>query len=462
MKTNKKTVDFSIDNFLLEEKQFLAGLSEQPRLHRWQGYWSKTGPGWMQSAMTIGGASAMASLFAGALLKYQLLWVQPVAIFLGIIMLSAVSYQTLMTGERPFYAMKKYAHPVIAWSWAIATLLSTVIWHFPQYALVSGMTEDIIIAITGWIPSNTQHQYLLAGLALFFLAIAIYVVWNYSKGSKGVARFELFLKVMIWLIIFCFLFIVIRNSLTDTINWSEVFKGFISFKIPTDKAGVTVMMAAFSATIGINMTFLFGYSYLKKGWGKEHYGLAKFDLITGMFIPFVLATALMVIATGATIYDPVKFAEGNTSISPIEVAGMLEASGMPLVFSRVIFGFGIVGMALNAIVLHMLVCGFAACEVFGWDMQGWKYRLACLIPIPGVLGVFFWDKIGPWVAVPASAICGLLLPIAYVGFLILNNSKRFLGENIPKGRKAWMWNFGMIMAIIISIVYGVYYLIKIL
>ena len=38
------------------------------------------------------------------------------------------------------------------------------------------------------------------------------------------------------------------------------------------------MIAAAATAVGINMTFLLPYSMLRKGWGREHRGLASFDL----------------------------------------------------------------------------------------------------------------------------------------------------------------------------------------
>lgn len=448
-----------IDQEALEiEKQKLAVLEQKPRLARWKGYWSMTGPGWMQSAMTIGGASAMSSLFAGAFLQYRLLWVQPVAIALGIIMLYALSYQTIQTGMRPFEAMKKYVHPGLAWAWAIATLISTLIWHFPMYALAGGMTEDILKAVTGLSLEGGQQTMLLLGIGIVVWLLSVTIVFNYSKGHKGIKRFESILKGMIWLIIFSFLFVILIQTFTKGIEWVKVFKGFFSFYFPTDKRGVTLMMATYSATVGINMTFLFGYSYLKRGWGKEHVGLAKFDLITGMFIPFVIATSLMIIATGATIYDPSRFTDGSVRLSPIEAASMLESAGIPMIFSRIIFGFGIVAMAMNAITLHMLTCGFAICEMFNIPAKGKKYLLACLLPTPGILGVVLWQSVGAWIAIPTSAVAGIMLPIAYIGFFVLNNNRRFLGENTPSGRPALLWNIGMLISIAASIGGATYFI----
>ena len=453
------TFTASAPDILEKEKADLVELQGKGLLTRWKGYFNKTGPGWLQSALVLGSGSAMASLFAGAFLQYKLLWVQPLAMALGIILFAAMSYQTLSTGVRPFYAMKHYIHPVVAWSWAIGALLATIIWHLPQYALAAGMTDDMIKVITGWQPSSSTSQTIvLICIGLAVLAISTLVTWSYSSGHKGVRLYERILKSLVWMIIFAFTIVIVRRAIEGGIQWSKLFKGFLPLYIPTDKRGVSIVMAAFSAATGINATFLFPYTLLARGWGKEHRGLSRFDLITGMLLPFCIATSLMVIATGCTIYDPVGFASGSTKLSPIEAAAMLESAGLSMFFSRIIFGLGILGMALSSITMHMIICGFAACEVFGVEPGGWRYRLACLIPAPGVLGVVLWGYIGPWIAIPASAICGLMLPIAFIAFFILNNSKRYLGKDKPTGVKAIVWNVAMIISIGATVASIIYYL----
>jgi manganese transport protein len=457
---------------LARETAELRDLEHQSRWKRLRWYFSKSGPGWMQSAMTLGAGSAMASLFAGAFLQYKILWVQPLAMLLGIIMLSALAFQTLSTQTRPFYAMKRFLHPSVAWAWAICALLATIIWHFPQYALAAGMSDDIIKALTGLkIRSETNQMLLMLGLGLMFLAIGILVSWNYGNGRKGIKLFENIIKSVIWFIIFCFAAVVIVSSFGERgLDWGKVFAGFVPFSIsdwhfiwniPRDTRGISIFIAAFSAAVGINMTFLFGYSFLAKGWGKEHKKLVRFDLITGMLIPYTLATSLMVIAAGTTIYGSSAFDPESTNLTPIQAAGMLEAAGISPVFSRLIFGLGIIGMAMNTIILHMLVSGFAACEIFGVEPHGWKYKLATLIPVPGILGVVLWGRIGAWIAIPTSAISLIMLPIAYIGFFLLNNSSKYLGEDRPKGSRAFWWNTGMILAIAITVASVIYFVVTV-
>ena len=440
------------------EKTELASLANKSIFNRYRWYFSKSGPGWMQSAMTLGSGTAMASLYAGAFMQYKLLWVQPLAMVVGMVMLWAMSYQTLSTGMKPFQAMKQYVHPALAWSWAIASLLATIIWHLPQYALAAGMGDDMIKAVTGIKPSDGQQMAILIGLGLLFLVISTAITWKYSSGNKGIRIYEKALKILVWMVVICFGVVVIRQSLAGKIEWIKVLKGFLQFEVPRDARGVSIVMAAFGAAVGINMTFLFPYTLLARGWGKEHKGLSRFDLVTGMLLPYCIATSLMVIATGCTIYDPQTFGNTGTLLSPIKAASMLEATGMSVFFSRIIFGFGILGMALSTITLHMLVSGFIACELFGIEPNGWRYKLACLIPAPAIAGVVLWQYIGPWIAIHTSAICGLMLPIAYIGFFILQNSERYLKEDKPRGVKRFIWNAAMLVSIFVSLGSVCYYL----
>jgi len=443
---------------LAAEKDQLSVLQSTRIPGRWWGYFKMTGPGWLQSAMTLGGGSAMASLFAGAFMQYKLLWVQPLAMILGIIMLSTLSYQTLSTGVRPFHAMKKFIHPSLAWIWAIASLLATIIWHFPQYALAAGMTDDMIKAVTGWNPTPGVQTMTLVVIGLIITVISVKITWSYGSGRRGIRIYENALRGLVWMVIFAFLLVVIRRAMDGGIEWGKVFKGFLPMSIPTDRVGVTIVMAAFGAAVGINMTFLFPYTLLARGWGKEHRRLSQFDLLTGTLLPYCLATSLMIIATGCTIYDPEAFATGSTRLDPTQAAAMLQSAGLSMFFSRIVFGLGILGMTLSTITLHMLVSGFIVCELFGIEPSGWRYKLACLIPLPGFAGVVIWQYMGPWIAVPASAISGLLIPIAYTGFFILNNSKKYLESDKPVGKKAIYWNIGIIVAILVSIASGTYFI----
>lgn len=466
---------------LVQERAELAEIATRGLFGRCRGYWAKTGPGFLQSAMTLGGGSAGASLFIGAYLGYEFLWVQPVAMILGVIVLSAMSHQTLCSQMRPFDALRRYTHPSIAWAWAIASLVATVIWHFPQYSLAAGMTQYMVplgpevivgklltpehiqtlMAKAKWLAPDEATAYknvFMLGVGLIVLVISTIITWSYGSGRRGTRIYERLLKLLVWMIVIAFAVVVIAQTRKGKVEWGKVALGFIPGRIPTEGRDFAVLMAALAAAVGINMTFLFPYTLLARGWGKEHRGLAKFDLITGMLIPYTLATSLMIIAAASTIYDPETFAQRKAFLFAPAAADMFVKAGMPEVFARYVFGLGILGMALSTITLHMLVSGFAFCEIFRVEPGGWKYRLACLIPAPAILGVIWWGKMAFWVVVPTSAVCGLLLPIAYIGFFVLNHSREYLGEDQPHGAKAAFWHLGQAIAILVVVGFGVNYI----
>ena len=59
-----------------------------------------------------------------------------------------------------------------------------------------------------------------------------------------------------------------------------------------------VMISAAATAVGINMTFFMPFVLLRRKWGREHRGLAKFDLWTALLIPYIVATSCVVIAAG--------------------------------------------------------------------------------------------------------------------------------------------------------------------
>ena len=76
-------------------------------------YIGLSGPGWLQSGITLGGGSLASSLYLGVLVGFSFMWLQPLAMILGIIMLSAISYVTLSTGQRPLRGINEHVSPVL-------------------------------------------------------------------------------------------------------------------------------------------------------------------------------------------------------------------------------------------------------------------------------------------------------------------------------------------------------------
>ncbi|RPJ01077.1 MAG: hypothetical protein EHM31_06670, partial [Candidatus Aminicenantes bacterium] len=277
---------------LEREKARLREIDSRPGLlRRWRGYWSLSGPGWVQSALTLGAGSAGSSIFAGAVFGYDLLWVQPVAMFLGIVVFAAIGHQLIITQARPYDVFRKKLHPALAFAWGGVVFLASIIWQFPQYALATSVGRDIFDVAGLDVPR--------APIALGLLIAATALCWSYGQGSRRSVRlFERALKYLVLLMSFFFLLVVIKTG----IDFKALIRGFFGFHLPHDREGLTIVLGALGAAVGVNMTFLYPYTLLARGWGREHRGLKNFDLIVSMFAPFVLTTSLVVIACANTLH----------------------------------------------------------------------------------------------------------------------------------------------------------------
>jgi len=416
---------------LENEKKKIIQINSLPSwFSRCKGYWQLTGPGWLQSAATLGAGSAAASIFAGSVFGYKLLWVQSVSMFLGIIMFAAIGKQALITQARPYDVFWKKLHPSLALFWGFNVLLASIVWQFPQFSLGTAVVRDIFDVVGIETP-----KWLIAGI---LFCIATYICWNYGKGKrKSIILFERTLKYLVLVMIISFLGVVIKTG----INWSELIKGYFGFFIPKDKAGITIVLGGLGAAVGVNMTFIYPYSLLARGWRKEYQGLKNFDLITTMFIPFVLATSLVTIAISNTLH-----VKGIEVKSAIDVAHALEPI-IGLTLSRIIFSIGILSMCLTTMVLEMVICGFVLSEMFKFELHGRSYKLATLVANIGVLGAFYAMPF--WLPVITSSFNLIMMPIAYLCFFILQNRVNYLGKDVNKGLKGNLWNLAMIIAIVV-------------
>ena len=426
------------------ERQWLRSLEECGWFRRSFSLLGRGGPGYLQSALTLGGGSASASLLAGAAFGYDLLWVAPLGMAIGIVMLNAVAHQTLSTGMRPFEAMRVHAGPIFAWGWALGALLSSVVWHFAQYSLASAVVVELGAEFNATISRAT------AGIGI--LVWAVLTAQLYGSRSVWTTLFERVLRLLVWMIVACFGLVVLRAGVEDP---GAILKGFLSFRIPEDRGDVgalALVISGLAAAVVVNMVFLYPYTLLARGWGRDHRRLARFDLFVGMFLPYIFATALMAIAAGATIHADFS----GTKISPVEAADALSGLIGPT-FGKVVFHLGILGMVLTTITMHMVCAGFACSEMFGWTFGSVRYRLALLLPVPGIMGCFLWQEMSVWVAVPTSILSGFMLPLAYLGFIKLQTSRAYLGDDRPRGLRGGLWLGGMVLATAIVVVFLSWY-----
>lgn len=485
-------------------------------------YLKYSGPGFLQSAITLGGGSLAGALFLGVIGGFEMLWVQLFAMIMGAVMLAAIAYVTLTTGESPFKGIRDHVNPVLAWGWLIASMMANMVWVLPQYALSYSAINDNLFP--GWLPNSnsTTTQFIVA---LIVLGISIALASFYGKGGKGIKIYETVLKILVAVVVICFMGVVIKLTLMGELPWGTIISGFIpnpqQYFQPTEAYQIALqqindetargywaeqvvqaqrsrMIAAASAAVGINMTFLLPFSILSRKWNKECRGLAIFDLGFGMVIPFVIATSCIVISSASLFnaqpYEGLlikqqrqwvldsqredlapqqaafqkQLSQRNQQIQkPLEQPEMLLsamlikrdnkdfAKALSLLLgdrlANLLFGIGVLAMTLSTISLLMTIAGFCFCEATGSPHGGKAHKIGTLFATTGVLWPFLWNGSSKaYLAITASVFGYILLPIAFLTFFIMMNSKRLMGEDRPKGFSRWSWNILMGVSLLIT------------
>lgn len=502
-----------------------------------------SGPGWLQSAITLGGGSLGGALYLGVLGGSQMLWIQVVAILIGVIMLSAIAHVTLSTRLRPYQAINQYVNPVLGVGWITATILANMIWIMPQFSLCFDALNNNLLTER---IDDTQATQIWVSAAIGVVAL-IAVVMSFKPGWMS-RLFDLALKIIVGMIVVCFVWSIVYLTQQNELDWSTIWRGFIPnfghWNTPAPEIAVllgelpeqwrefwqteiidrqqSIIIGSAATAVGINMTFLLPYSMIARGWDKPFRGLARFDLITAMAIPFMIVTSCIVLASANSFHAQADEDFLSSDVQQIQESGMfkgsldflekrflgesgddslkefrindndladeikakqaakqqrlaefavtlssaerkvaatlvkpntsqLAKSLEPVLGERagLVFGLGAFAMGFSTIIILMLINGYAVAEVLGgYNNIGFRTLGALLACVVGFCWIWIWQgESKTWVIIVASTFGAILLPIAYLAFFMLMNSRRLLGDEKPTGVRMGIWNFLMLIGV---------------
>jgi Mn2+/Fe2+ NRAMP family transporter len=479
-------------------------------LGRLGGYAKLTGPGWLQSAVTLGGGSLAGALYLGVIGGYSLLWLQPLAMLCGVIMLIALAHVTLSSAANPFENVKTSISPLLAWGWLLATIIADVVFCTAQASLgVATLQQNLGLA--------GVNPYLIT---VSLSAIAFTSAALYATGSRAVVKIELVLKLLVAMVMISFAAAAGVLLFSGKVDLAAMFNGLVPnpralFQPSTliqpliEATGSAAdywtayvadnqrdrIIAAFGTAVGINMTFLLPYSLIKRGWSKSHRELSRFDLVLALLLPFSIATALLVVSSASAFHAqnsdildtdgrPFPAAEagyyrilterlaemGPLPDAPANVrtladalpeaerylaaaltnrdAGQLSQTLSPLMgenLANIVFGVGILAMALSTMMVHMLMNGFAVSQAVGRPGATKPFIIGAAMP--AMLAVFaplaWTGDAKTALLIPAAVIATVFLPIAYLAIVLLMNSKSVLAK---EDRASPMGNVLMVLA----------------
>ena len=147
----------------------------------------------------IGRCGSLAgALYLGVLMGTEMMWLQPVAMILGVVMLSAISYVTLVDRRASFLYHQDPDQSGSRMGLADRN-------HDGEHRVVScrnlPWAQQLCSKILFRLLGNPDGYGKIIVAVCPFCCVASVVVWFYNSGSKGIKAFELILKGMVGIVV---------------------------------------------------------------------------------------------------------------------------------------------------------------------------------------------------------------------------------------------------------------------
>ena len=281
-----------------------------------------SGPGWLQAAITLGGGSLGGALYLGMMSGTSMLWLQLVAMLIGLVMLMAIAYITVTSGVRPYAAINEHLNPVLGAGWLLATILANMIFILGQFSLCyTAFTDSIYPDFANQLSEGTDPKLVVT---LVVAAVAMLLTLLSFKPGGMFRIVDFLIKLIVGLVVLCFVGVVVALAMGNELNWTEILQGLIpnfqQWNNPSSELQTMlgtmdgsvrdfhedqlvlnqrkVIIGVTATAVGLNMTFLLPYSLIHRGWTTPAFrGITRMELIMATAIPFVLVTSCIVIAS---------------------------------------------------------------------------------------------------------------------------------------------------------------------
>jgi Mn2+/Fe2+ NRAMP family transporter len=408
----------------------LERLRQRPAWIRGWGYLRLGGPGFIDAATTLGAGTLTAAMLSGARFGYKTLWLLWVSMGLGIFMMAAAARFTCRGGFRVI-AEQNRRH-----GWIVGSLLTglvgtaavAIIFNYGQYSLGTHLIESLTPMLGFEFPRQMNW--------VVFMAVTSFLVLSYGqRGKRGIALVENFMKICITVMLICFGLCLLLVG----VDWGALLRGSFVPWLPSGVEGVDLFVATSAAAVGVMDWILFQYAGLARGWGRKHETLARFDIIVGLFLPFVLINYMIVAVFAGTLHQ----LGGTHPEAAVDLAGAL-APLLGQTWSQLVFYVAFLAVPVTTTVGMSLAGAIAIHEAFGWepDTGSWRWRVCALLPQIGFLAVWYPRPV--WLVIAIAAFLSLSITVVGWSFYLLLNDRKVLGEDRCK---SYWWNVGILLQI---------------
>ena len=350
-------------------------------------YLSGMGPSWVAGAIAAGPATIASLVTAGALFGYQLLWVVVLSAGAGALAQYLAMRLGLLT-ERGIVAVVE-AHLGKWWAWLLVA----------DAVIAAGVAQLVIMKTVATVSAT------VTGIDARIWGVVWALVLAVGLAGRGYRFLEIAAKVLVAGVVVAF----VASLLVVPVDPGAAVAGLVP-AVPT--GGALVAAGILGGAVHITLITMHSYTMRSRGWTREDYDLASFDVGASMLVAFGVYSLAIFLVTASVLTS-----------ADLSTVGAAQALG-PLVGpgAKWLFLLGLWGAAVSTLGGNTIVPPFLLADKLGWGttIEDSRYRwllvAAALLSAPGAF--IGGAVLGQLVLVLALGTVGTPFAIAIVLYLL--------------------------------------------
>jgi manganese transport protein len=376
------------------------------------------GPTWVAGAIAAGPATMASVITAGASFGYALLWVVVASAILGALAQYLSMRLGLLTGRGLVGVVEDHLGDRWAWLLVVDVVLAA---GLAQLVIMKGLA-DVSETVTG------------VDARLWGVAWA--VVLAVGLAGRGYRFVELVAKLLVSGVVVAF----VASLFVVPIDPVAAVSG-LRPRIPAGVDGALVAAGVLGGAVHITLVTMQSYTMRARGWTRDDYDVATFDVGTSMLGAFGLYSLAIFLVAASVLHAPEVTAGDLTAVSAGQTLGPLVGPA-----AKWLFLVGLWGAAVSTLGGNTIVPPFLVADTLGWgtDVSDSRYRwLLVGFALVSAAGPFVGGAFFPLlVLVLAFGLVGT--PFALVVVLVLLNS-----EAVPEPTP-WPANAGGVVLVAVT------------
>jgi manganese transport protein len=350
-------------------------------------YVSEMGPTWVAGAVAAGPATIASLVTAGATFGYDLLWVVVLSAGAGALAQYLAMRLGLLTEDGIVAVVE--THLGESWAWLLVA----------DVVLAAGVAQLVIMKTVATVSG------IVTGVDARVWGVAWAVVLAVGLAGRGYRFVELAAKVLVVGVVAAF----VASLTVVPIDPGAAVGGLV----PSVPAGSALVSAAIlGGAVHITLITMQSYTMGARGWTREEYGLATFDVGASMLAAFGLYS-LAIFLVCASVLESGDL----TPVAAAQALGPLAGES-----ARWLFLLGLWGAAVSTLGGNTVVPPYLVADKLGWgtDIDDGRYRgLVVAVALLSAPGAFVpGNVVGQLVLVLAVGTVGTPFAIAVVLYLL--------------------------------------------